>query len=104
MVIILFSTALCRSAFSTVSFEKLVFRLSLLSVFFVLNQMFRIKTLKYVLSCYAILLCDFVLTLCKNSPLINTKEFLKILLDSMFSESFLNSQKIRGKKREVLRV
>ena len=48
VVIILFNTALCRSAFSTVSFTKLVFRLPVLS----LNQDIKI--------------C-FVLTLCKNS-------------------------------------
>ena len=32
MVIVLFNTALCMSAFSTVSFRKLVFRLSVLSL------------------------------------------------------------------------
>ena len=45
-VTVLFNTALRRYAFSTVSFEKLVFRF---------------KTLKYVLSYYAILLCKFVM-------------------------------------------
>ena len=34
---VLFNTALCVSAFSTVSFGKLVFRLSVLSEFFVLD-------------------------------------------------------------------
>ena len=50
LVIILLNTGLCRSEFSVVSFRKLVFRLSVLSVFFVLRQMFWTKTLKYVLS------------------------------------------------------
>ena len=40
VVIALFNTALCRSAFSIVSFGKLAFRLSVLPVIFVLNQMF----------------------------------------------------------------
>ena len=42
MVIILFNTGLCRSAFSTISLGKLDFRLSVLSAvlqFFNLNQM-----------------------------------------------------------------
>ena len=63
----------------------------MLSVFFVLNQRLSIKTLKYVLSCYAILyvilLCNLVLTLYKNSPFINAKLFLKIILSkNMLSE------------------
>ena len=52
MVIVLFNMALCRSAISiisTVSFGKLVFRLSVLSAFFILNQMFSIITLKHVI-------------------------------------------------------
>ena len=44
-VTVLFNTALRKYAFSTVSFEKLVFRF---------------KTLKHVLSYYAILLCKFI--------------------------------------------
>ena len=40
VVIILFNTGLYSSAFSRISFGELVFRLSVLSVFFVLNQMF----------------------------------------------------------------
>ena len=60
VVIVLFNMVLCGSVFSMVSFGKLFFRLS---VFFVLNQMFWIKTLKYALSSYFILLCSFVLTL-----------------------------------------
>ena len=40
VVIVLFNRALRKYAFSTVSFRKLVFGLFLLSVFFVLNQMF----------------------------------------------------------------
>ena len=40
VVIVLFNTALCMSAFSIVSFGKLVFRLSVLSAFFLLNQIF----------------------------------------------------------------
>ena len=46
VVIILFNTALCRSAFSTVSFRKLVFGLSVLS----LNQDIKICV---------IMLCNF---------------------------------------------
>ena len=45
-VIVFFNTTLCRSAFSTVSFRKLVFRLSVLS----LNQDIKI---------YVIMLCNF---------------------------------------------
>ena len=37
--IILVQMSLCRPAFSTYSFGKLIFRLSVLSVFFVLNRM-----------------------------------------------------------------
>ena len=82
-----FNTALCRSAFSAASFGKLVFRFSVLSVFFVLNEMFWIKTLKYVISCYAIFLLYFVLTLYRNSPFINTKLFIKIILcNNMLSD------------------
>ena len=66
MVIVFFNTALCRSAFSTVSFRKLVFHFSVPS----LNQ--DIKTC-------IIMLCKFVLTLCKHSPFINNKLFIKIL-------------------------
>ena len=40
VIIILFNTDLCRSTFSVISFRKLVFRLSVLSVFFVSSQMF----------------------------------------------------------------
>ena len=40
VLFIFFNTALCRSAFSAASFGKLVFRFSVLSVFFVLNEMF----------------------------------------------------------------
>ena len=54
MVIILFSTGLCRSTFSAISFEKLVFCFPVLYVFFALNQILSIKTLKYALSCYVI--------------------------------------------------
>ena len=82
VVIISFITGLWRSAYSaystysTISFWKVVFCLSVLSVFFVLNQIFSIKTLKYVLSChvilllkhvlsfYLILLCNFVMWFC----------------------------------------
>ena len=37
---LMFNTGLCMSTFSTTSFRKLVFHLSVLSIFFVLNQMF----------------------------------------------------------------
>ena len=46
VVIVLFNTSLCRSAFSTVSFRKLVFRFSVLS----LNQDIKISV---------IMLCNF---------------------------------------------
>ena len=59
------------------SFGKLVIHLSALPVFFVLNQTFWIKTLKYVSSCYVILLCNFVLTLQKPTL---QKLFMKLLL------------------------
>ena len=45
VLIILFNTSLSRFAFSTISFRKLVFRLSVLSAFFVLSKMFWTKTL-----------------------------------------------------------
>ena len=61
-----FNTALCRSAFSTVSFRKLVFRLSVLS----LNQDVKICV---------IMLRNVTLTLYKNSPVINNKLFVKLL-------------------------
>ena len=40
IVIVFFNTTLCRPAFSTVSFGKLIFRRSVLSAFFVFNQIF----------------------------------------------------------------
>ena len=63
VVIAFFDAALCRSAFSTVYFRKLVFPLSVLF----LNQIIKIAS-----SCYVILIYNFVLTLYKNSPFINT--------------------------------
>ena len=54
------------SLFSTVSYRKLVFRLSVLS----LNQNIKICL---------IVLCYFVLTLNKNSHIINNKLFIQIL-------------------------
>ena len=65
VVIVLLNTTLCRSAFSTDSFRKLVFRLSVLS----LNQD------KYASSRYLILLSFYI----KNSPFINNKQFIKVL-------------------------
>ena len=55
VVIVLFNTALCCSAFSTVSFRRLIFRLSALS----LNQDIKMCV---------IMLCNFVFTLCKKAP------------------------------------
>ena len=52
VVIILFTTDLWWSSFSTISFGKLVFCLSVFSAIFVLNQMLWIKTLKYLLSLF----------------------------------------------------
>ena len=65
VVIVLFNTALCRSAFSSVSFRKLVFRLSVLS----LNQGIKMCHMIY----------SFILTLYKNLPFINNKLFPKVL-------------------------
>ena len=62
VVIVLFNTDLCRSAFSTVSFRKLVF--------FVFLCFLWIKTLKFASSCYVILICNFVLTLYKKTHLL----------------------------------
>ena len=47
--IILFNTGFCRSAFSGILFGKLAFCLPAISVLFVLNQIFWIETLKYML-------------------------------------------------------
>ena len=66
MVIILFNTALFRSAFFTVSFRKLVFGFSVLS----LNQDIKTCVIK---------ICSFVLTFYKNSIVINNKLLTKIL-------------------------
>ena len=64
--IVFFHMALCRSAFFTVSFRKLVVHFSVPS----LNQ--------HIKMC-VIMLCNFVLTLYKNSPFINNKLFIKVL-------------------------
>ena len=64
--IILFNTDLCRIAFSTISFGKLVFRLFELWIFNFFNQMLWTKVLKYMLSCYAIFLCNFVMWPCSH--------------------------------------
>ena len=66
VVIVFFNTALCRSAFSTVSLRKQVFHFSVPS----LNQDIKI---------FVIMLCNFVLTLYKNSPYIHNKLFIIIL-------------------------
>ena len=60
---------LYRSVFSTVSFRKLFFRLSGLS----LNQDIKICVISY----YVILISNFVLTLYKKSSLINNNLFIK---------------------------
>ena len=52
VAIILFNTGLCRFAFSTILSRKLAFRLSVLSVLFISNRMFRFKALTYVLSLF----------------------------------------------------
>ena len=88
VVIVMFNTALYRSAFSTVCFRKLLF---------VFLCFLWINTLKFASSCYAILICSFVLTLYKNSPFINNKLFTKvlatILCKNMLSEMFWLFQK-----------
>ena len=60
VVIVLFNMGLSRSTFSTSFLSLCAFCV------FVLNQMFRIKTLKYVLSCYVILLCNLVMQFCSH--------------------------------------
>ena len=45
VIITLFNTVLCRSAFSTISFQKLVFRLSVLFVSFVSSKVFLTRRL-----------------------------------------------------------
>ena len=68
VVIILFNTGLCRSAFSTISFRKLVVYLSVLPVFFALSQMFWTKILKYVLSWFKMSnWYEVFFSLCKSS-------------------------------------
>ena len=52
VILVLSLFCLNWSGYSTYSFGKLVFRLSVLSVFFVLNRMFGIKTLKYAISLF----------------------------------------------------
>ena len=102
VALVLFNTALCWSAFSTVSFGKLVFRLSLLFVFFVLNQMFWTKTLKYELSYYVTIYVIFFPTLYKSSPFLNTKLFIKTLYcKNMLSEKFWVFQKNSFIKKSV---
>ena len=80
LVIILFNTGLCWSAFSTISFWKLVFHLFVLSVFFVLSQMcwIRILNMCYHLlkrsNCYVILFSRY-------------KNFIKKLLSKILKYS-----------------
>ena len=69
VAIVLFNKGLCKSAFSTVSFRKLVF-LSFCAFF-----MLWIKTLKYASSCYVILICYVFLF----SPYIKKLTFYKYL-------------------------
>ena len=45
VIITLFNTVLCRSAFSTIPFQKLVFRLSVLFVSFVSSKVFLTRRL-----------------------------------------------------------
>ena len=68
VVIVLFNTDLCRSAFSTISFGKLVFRLSF--VFFILNKIFWIQDIKIsVINIWKGPNCRVILfSLYKNSP------------------------------------
>ena len=83
VVIVLFNTALCRSAFSMVPFRKLVF--------FVFLCFLWIKTLKYASSYYVILVCNFVLTLKKKLTFYKKKlfiEFLHYWCKNMLSEMF----------------
>ena len=54
-VCLFINVGLCRSAFSTIYLEKLVFRFSVLPVFFLLNQRFWIK-----IKICVIVLCYFV--------------------------------------------
>ena len=60
VVIILFNTGLCRPALSPISFRKPVFRLSVLSVFFVFNQDIKIHVIILKRSsCYVILFSPY---------------------------------------------
>ena len=65
VVIILFNKDLCRSVFSTISFRKLVFRLSVLSVFCFGLNVLKPDIKNDVLSSFkkVLLLCKYVLTL-----------------------------------------
>ena len=84
VIIVLFGKGLCRSAFSMVSFEKLIFCGSVLS-------------LKQDIKICIIMVCSFVLTLYKNSPSVNNKLFTKVLqyylCKNMLSEMFWVFQK-----------
>ena len=57
VVIILFNTDFCRSAFLTISFGKLIFHLSVLSVFFC----FESNVLKQDIKACVIMLCNFAM-------------------------------------------
>ena len=74
----MFNTGLCRSVFSTIAFGKLVFRLFVLSMFFVLNQMFWMKTLKYVLSLFKKVLSP--IQFCSRYIKVNALNFIGLVL------------------------
>ena len=84
VVIVLFNTVLCRCTYSTVSFRKLVFRLS-------------VHSLKEDIKICVIMICSFVLTIYKNSPFINNKLFAKALqyyVKTCFQKCFAFFKKI----------
>ena len=99
VVIVFLNMALCRSAFSAVSFRKLVFR-------------FSVPSWSQDIKICAIMLCNFVHTLYKNSPFIHNKLFIKILqyyVKTCFQKCFEFLKKliykeeretIKNKKRE----
>ena len=71
-VIVLLNTALCRSAFSTVSLGKTSFLVFLCFLW--------IRTLKFASSWNVILGCNFVLTLYKKTHFLQTKKlFIEVL-------------------------
>ena len=107
VVIVLFNTGFCRSAFSTISFGKLIFRLSVLSVFLfcfesnVLNQDIKIcyNTIQF---CHVLcLLCNFARTLCIMQKQAFILSYSKKLI---YKGRMSNSQKIKECKKRYHKI